>query len=143
MINAQRGVDAVMLAPQAYGGGDAAITANLDTNGHQYATIRLTFASEVNTDAIGPTISVLESDDTVVTIFTTVVADRTAEDLTAARALTYHIDLRGRRRFLRLSVLAATHTTNDDIVVGAESTLTRMREAPNAASAMADAAVIV
>ena len=143
MINAQRGVDAVMMAPQAYGGGDSAITANLDTNGHQYATIRLTFASEVNTNAVGPTISVLESDDTVVTNFTTIVADRSDEDLTAARALTYHIDMRGKRRFLRLSVLTGTQTTNDDIVFGAESTLTRMREAPNATSAMADAAVIV
>lgn len=143
MFQAQRGTDSVMLPPQLLAGNASAITANLDTQGSDYASIRLTFASEANTDAIGPTISILDSDDTVVTNFATIVADRVGEDLTAARALTYHIDLLKRKRYLRLSLLPETHTTNDDIVIAVEATLTRKDTTPSAETSMADAAVLV
>jgi len=141
-INAQRGTDAILIAPST-NLDTAEKTANVDTRGANYASIRVMFASEINTNNTGPTISVLSSDDTVVTNFATITADRSTEDLTAARVVTYHVDKRNSpKRYIRLVVTPAT-TTNDDLAFCALSTLTRQGEAPSAASGMADAAVIV
>lgn len=106
-------------------------TANLDCRGAAYATIRMNFASELNTNAVGPTLSLLESDDTVVTNFATFSSDfeRTNEDLTAARQLVYRTDLRGRKRYLRLSVTTPT-ATNDNVTMGAVATLSRNAISP-------------
>ncbi len=73
--------DSLIIAPQAMTN-SATVTANLDTKGANYATIRVCLASEINTNAVGPTLSLKHSDDTVVTNFATVVADQTAVDLT-------------------------------------------------------------
>jgi len=75
----------------------ATVTANLDTAGADYATIVVNLASEINTNAIGPTLSLLEDDTTVATNFATIVADRSAEDITAAKTVVYGVDLRGRQ----------------------------------------------
>jgi len=120
-------------------------TANLDTRGADWATIRINFATELNTNAVGPTISLLESDDTVATNFATIVANRTNEDLTAPREVRYDVELRGRKRYLRLSVTAPT-ATNDNITFGAVATLSRLEQTPSATSSLVDttsAAVVV
>ena len=127
-IAAQAGQDKLLIAPQAMTN-SATVTANFDTQLGNYATIRITLASEINTNAVGPTISLLSSDDTVVTNFATITADRTAEDITAAKHVTYHVDMRGGKRYLRLSVTTAT-TTNDDVTVSAVGTLSRMGNEP-------------
>lgn len=142
MIQVQKMTDSILLAPAAQTAA-ATRTANLDTLGSDYATIRIFFASEVNTSAIGPTISILESDDTVVTNFATIVANRTAEDLTAARILRYEVDCRGRKRYLRLALTTETHTTNDVITACSMATLSRKELSPTATSELASAAVIV
>jgi hypothetical protein len=118
--------DAVLIAPQAMTN-SATVTANLDTLGASYATIRIALASEINTNAEGPTLSLLESDDTVVTNFATVVADRTDESMVDAASVSYGVDLRGRKRYLRLSITTAGDT-NDDATVSAVSTLGRQHE---------------
>ena len=141
MIHSQNGKDTVLLAPQAMTN-SATVTANLDCKGADYATIRINFAAELNTNAVGPTISVLESDDTVVTNFATIVANRTAEDLTSAKEVRYEVDMRARKRYLRLSVSTAT-ATNDDITVGSIATLTRNASDPASTSDMADVVVTV
>lgn len=124
----------------------ATTTANLDTKGADFATIRINFKAELNTNAVGPTISLLESDDTVVTNFATIVANRTNEDLTAARNLVYHVDCRARKRYLRLSVTTAT-ATNDDITFSAGATLSGLEESPSGTAGMVsstnDAVVVV
>jgi hypothetical protein len=120
--------DSLLLAPQAMTN-SATVTANFDTLGADYATIRVAFATELNTNAVGPTLSLLQSDDTVATNFATVVANRTAEDLTSAKEVTYGIDMRGKKRYLRLSVSTAT-ATNDNVTVSAIGTLSRMSEGP-------------
>jgi len=120
-------------------------TANLDTRGADWATIRINFATELNTNAVGPTISLLESDDTVATNFATIVANRTNEDLTAPREVRYDVERRGRKRYLRLSVTAPT-ATNDNITFGAVATLSRLEQTPSATSSLVDttsAAVVV
>lgn len=122
-VHEQMGINSILIAPQAMTN-SATVTANLDTIGSDYATIRIALASEVNTNAVGPTLSLLESDDTVVTNFATVVADRTAEDITGAVSVDYAVDLRGKKRYLRLTVSTDT-TTNDDVTVAAIATLSR------------------
>ena len=140
-VSAQLGTDSVMFSTTMTN--SATQTANLDTRGADYATVRMVFGTEKNTNATGPTISLLEDNTTVVTNFATFDAnfERTAEDLTTARSLTYHVDCRGRQRYLRLSI-TTIGTTNDDITVAAIGTLTRQDMAPTNASEMADAAVV-
>ena len=133
--------DSLLLAPQAMTN-SATVTANLDCKGAAAATIRIGLAAELNTNAIGPTISLLESDDTVVTNFATVTADRTAEDITSAKEITYSVDLRGRKRYLRLSVTTET-TTNDNVTVASIATLSRQTERPAGTTNAGDVVVHV
>jgi len=87
----------------------ATATANLDMKGYDYATIVVNCGDEETTDATLPVVSLLESDDTQVTNFATVVANA-SPDLLTARNVVRHVDMRGRKRYLRLSVTAGTGT---------------------------------
>lgn len=113
----------------------ATTTANVDVKGADYAVIRLFFDAELNTNAVGPTISLLESDDTVATNFATIVANRTNEDLTSERAVRYNVDCKTRKRYLRLSVTTGT-STNDDITVSAFAELHRLESMPSGTTGM-------
>lgn len=144
MINALNQTDVLLIGTVAKTSATTT-TANLDCKGADWATIRINFKAELNTNAVGPTISLLESDDTVVTNFATIVANRTNEDLTAAREVRYDVDLRYRKRYLRLSVTAPT-ATNDDITFGAIATLSRKEQTPSAHADLVEttgAAVVV
>ena len=132
--------DTLLISPRAQTN-SATTTANLDTRGANYATIRVAFASELNTNAVGPTLVLSESDDTVVTNFTSI-STRTNEDLTAAREVHYGVDLRGRKRYLRLAVTTAT-ATNDNITFAAIATLHDLENAPNGTTGVADASVFI
>jgi len=137
--------DKLVLAPQAMTN-SATATANIDCLGADYATIRIALASEINTNAVGPTISLLTSDDTVATNFATVTADRTAEAIVAAKHVTYHVDMKSQKRYLRLSVSTDT-TTNDNVTVSAVASLGRLKDVPVTTTDMRgstnDAVVIV
>lgn len=113
----------------------ATTTANFDTMGADYATIIFNFGAELNTNAVGPTLSIQSSDDTVVTNFATIVANRTAEDLTSAKGVVYHVDMKARKRYLRLSVTTAT-ATNDNVTFSAYGVLSRMAAMPASTTAM-------
>ncbi len=141
MIADRNVTDSLLIAPQAMTN-SATVTANVDCQGAAYATIRISLASEINTNAVGPTLSLLTSDDTVVTNFATIVADRAAEDITAAKVVTYGVDLRGQKRYLRLSVSTDT-TTNDDVTVSATTTLGRKVIGPAGTTDAGDAVVYV
>lgn len=132
--------DSLLISPRSMTN-SATTTANLDTKGANYATIRVAFASEINTNAVGPTLVLSESDDTVVTNFSTL-STRSAEDLTAARELHYGVDLRGRKRYLRLAVTTAT-TTNDNVTLSAIATLSDLENAPSGTTDVADAVVFI
>ncbi len=138
-IQAQKGTFNAVVGSQSMTN-SATVTANLDCRGASYASLVINLGSEINTNAIGPTISVLDSDDTVVTNFATITADRAAEDITTATLLVYHV--RPAKRFLRVSVTSET-TTNDDVEVSVTGMLTRQEEAPESLTEMADAAVVV
>ena len=130
--------DSLLIAPKAQTS-SATTTANLDTQGAGYATIRVAFASELNTNAVGPTLVLSQSDDTVVTNFATI-DTQAAVDLTAAREMHYGIDLRGKKRYLRLAVTTAT-ATNDNVTFSAIATLSDLNDAPNGTTSVADTAV--
>jgi len=140
MIPAATQKDSLLIAPQAMTN-SATVTANFDAKGSGHATLRLLFAAEKNTNAVGPTISLLESDDTVVTNFATVQADRTGEDLTAAKEVRFEVDTRKRKRYLRLAVSTPT-ATNDDITVGAIGSLSRNAEDPDTTTEQGDDVVV-
>ena len=146
MLHAQDIRDVLVLAPQAMTN-SATATANLDrmdSSGRMadYATITIGLASEINTNAVGPLLSVLDSDTTDSTNFATITADRTAEAIVTAKIVEYHIDCRARKRYLRLSVSTDT-TTNDNVTVCAVGKLSRLRTSPASTSDIADAVVIL
>lgn len=132
--------DSLLISPRSMTN-SATTTANLDTKGANYATIRVAFASELNTNAVGPTLVLSESDDTVVSNFATL-DTQSAVDLTAARELHYGVDLRGRKRYLRIAVSTAT-ATNDNVTVAAVATLSNLQDAPNGTTGVADQVVFV
>lgn len=107
---------------------NATATANLDTNGCSYATIVVNISSEINTNAVGPTIQLLEADTTDATAFATVTANVTG-DAVAAKPIVYGVDLRGRKRYLRISVTSAT-ATNDHMVISADAFCSRLSRGP-------------
>ena len=117
----QIGTDSSLLIPAA--AATAARTANLDCQDGRYATIRVNLGAELNTNSTNVAIQLSESDDTVATNFATFDAsfNRTVDN-TAAVVATSHVDLRGRKRYLRLTVTPDT-TTNGPVVTGAIATL--------------------
>lgn len=150
MIHAQNGIDTVLLAPVAAGAvaTSAARTASWDlvmVDGRaSYAEIRLTLGAESNTDATGSTISLLESDDTVVTNHATFNAsfERTSEDSAAAKEIRYLIDCKSRKRYLRL-VLTPQATTDGPLHSSAIGTLTRAGVQPGSTTDMGDDVVVI
>lgn len=119
---AQLATDSVLLAPSA-SAATTARTANLDCQGANYATIRLTLGAELNTNSTNVAVQLLESDDTTATNFATFNAsfNRTVDN-TAATIATFHVDLEGRKRYLRLAVTPDT-TTNGVVVSSASASL--------------------
>lgn len=121
----------------------ATTTANFDTIGGDHADILVGFAAELNTNGVGPTISLLSSDDTVVTNFATITADLAAVTLVSQKLVRYSIDLKSAKRFLRLSVTTAT-ATNDNVSFSAIGILSRLEQSPaNTTDEGADVHVVV
>ena len=118
---AQFGTDSVLLAPVA--AATAARSANLDCAGGNYATIRVTLGEEASTNSTNVSISLSESDETEATTFTTFDSSFTRTvDNTAAVVATNHVDLEGRKRYIRLTVTPDT-TTNGAVISSATGTI--------------------
>lgn len=126
----------VLLAPASQTN-SATRTANLDTLGADYATITINLASAINTNAVGPTLQLSESDDTTVTNFATFDSNfnTTSTTIAAARQIVYHVDTRTRKRYLRLSMTTAT-ATNDNVTSGVTAELSRVGIISPAASSL-------
>ena len=117
----QNAVDSVLITPTA--AATTALTARLDCKDAHYATVRVALGAELNTNSTNVSVSLLESDDTVVTNFATFDADFTRTvDNTAATVATSHVDLEGRKRYLRLVVTPDT-TTNGPVTIAAVGSL--------------------
>lgn len=122
----------VLLAPVT--AATTARTANLDTQGAKYATIEVLIGAELNTNSTNVNISLSESDDTVATNFATFnsVFNRVVDN-TAGVVAVNHVDLQGRRRYLRLTVTPDT-TTNGTVITGAIAALDMGVRGPNSAN---------
>jgi len=107
-------------------------TAAIDCAGDDYVTLIINPSVESAAAATGIVISVLHSDDTVVTNHATILANRT-EDLTTTHNIIYHIPVR--KRYLRLTVTPDT-TTNGPVVISAISVCGHSEERPASTSGM-------
>lgn len=122
----------VLLAPVT--AATTARTANLDTQGAKYATIEVLIGAELNTNSTNVNISLSESDDTVATNFATFnSAFNRVVDNTAGVVAVNHVDLQGRRRYLRLTVTPDT-TTNGTVITGAIAALDMGTRGANSAN---------
>jgi hypothetical protein len=91
-------------------------TANLDCAGADYATITIVLGAEANTNSTNVAVRLLESDTTTATTFATFDANfnRTLDN-TAAIVAAYNVDLKGRKRYLRIELTPDT-TTNGAVL---------------------------
>lgn len=137
MKHALNRVVSVLLAPASQTN-SATRTANLDTINADYATILIPLASAINTNAVGPTIQLSESDDTVVTNFATWSSSGTltATSIAAAKNVVFHVDTKARKRYIRLSLTTAT-ATNDNVTAAALAETGLLATMPASTSGMA------
>lgn len=110
----------VMLSPIA--AATTARTAALDTKGADYATILVNVGIELNTNSTNVVLGISEGDDTNTFVtfnsdFNSITVDNTA-GLVAVR----HIDLKGRKRYLKVTVTPDT-TTNGPVITSANGIL--------------------
>ena len=117
-----------------YKNSTATQAATLDCIAADYATIIVALGSAANTNAVGPSLALQSSDDTVVTNFATVVANVT-QTITNINLRVYHVDQRAGKRYLRLLVTPAT-STNDPITGSAVGILSIKEQAPSNTTAM-------
>lgn len=119
MIPALNRKTTLLLAPASQTN-SATRTANLDTLGADYATIIIPLASAINTNAVGPTIKLLESDDTVASNFATFNTNfsRTAHSIASSNQILWNLDTRTRKRYIQVSITTAT-ATNDNVTASA------------------------
>ena len=91
-------------------------TANLDCAGADYATITIILGAEANTNSTNVAVRLLESDSTTATTFATFNSsfNRTLDNASAIVAA-YNVDLRARKRYLRIEVTPDT-TTNGAVL---------------------------
>ncbi len=129
----QSAVYSVLLSPVT--AATTARTANLDCQGADYATIVITVGAEANTNSTGVVLSLLESDDTTATNFATFNSSYSQTvDNTAGTLEVFHVNLQGRKRYLRISVTPDT-TTNGAVITSAAGILVKESQGLNSANA--------
>ena len=131
----QAQVRSVMLYPTT--AATTARTANLDTQGADYAQIEILLGGAANTNATGVVLALSESDDTVVTNFATFnssFARTVAAGNTTGFVVVNNVDMKGRKRYLRLTLTPDT-TTNGAIITGAVALLNKEIKGANSANA--------
>lgn len=114
----------------------ATAAGTVDCIGADYAKFTVSFCSELNTNAVNPTIAIQQSDDTVVTNFsTTGVNAALSPDCTAANNVIVGVDLKSKKRYLRCLLTPGT-ASNDTIVMAVSCELSRLERAPSNTSDM-------
>ena len=120
----------------------------IDTAGFKYASIDVIYSPfTATTAAYASVCKVQESDASG-----SGQADVTGLSITAGAGSTtganvgavarFNVDLRGRKRYLRIAVSTAT-ATNDNVTVAAVATLSDLQDAPNGTTGVADQVVFV
>jgi|SRR5262245_12333480 len=130
MQDLQKQRQQVMVVPATVTNG-ATVTANLDCKGHDSVDITLVIgAFNGGTNGASPTtIKLSESDDTVVTNFADITGASANAVLTASGSVRFHVDLRKRKRFIKLTFAPAA-TTNDQVPMAAVAQFDRSEQFP-------------
>lgn len=116
---AQLGTDSVLFTPTA--AATTVRTALLDVADANYATLRVNLGVELNTNSTNVAIQLEESDNSTAGFATfNADANRTVDN-TAATIATTHVDLEGRKRYLKITVTPDT-TTNGPVTVAMSAT---------------------
>lgn len=144
MNDLQKEKQTILIAPQACTNG-ATVTANLDTKGHEAVDITLQIgAFDGGTSGVSPLVCKLsESDDTVVTNFADVTGASAASAITASGNVRFNVNLKPRKRYLKLTFSPATASTNSSTVVSAIARFDRSKEAPESTTEFGDTVVKV
>jgi hypothetical protein len=120
----------------------ATAAGTLDCQGADYAVIQVHVTAEANTNSTNVSLDLLENDTTVVTNFATFnAATAVTLDNTAAAVQKFGVDMRGRKRYLRVTVTPDT-TTNGAVGISATGWLDKEIK-PATAAASADGGVYV
>lgn len=104
-------------------------SANVDCLGADFATIVIPLGIEVNTNGVGPTITLKEGDTT--SSFATWSSSFTlaAHGIETAHQVVLHVDTKARKRYLNLDITSGT-TTNDHVTAAAVAILSRREASP-------------
>lgn len=130
MVENQVQKDILLMFPQSIASG-ATLTANLDCKGHDYVTIRVPLGTQNTNGETPKTLSLSESDDTVVTNFVAISGGNAdAHGGTKEKEVRFDVDLRKRKRFIKLTIVPETNDTNDAIIVSAVASFNRSKEFP-------------
>lgn len=134
MVNAQR-CQAVQLVASAAITDGATSSGYMDTLGFRYATVIVNLSAREGTDASASSISIQQGDTTSAYVTTGLQANQ-ADLNVAAKNHIIHIDLKGKKRYIKCSLTAGT-STGSNLVVGAVAILSRAEQAPSGTAAMA------
>jgi hypothetical protein len=139
MIQSQAMIDNMLISPAAITNG-ATSSANLDTVGAAYASIRVcvsNIAQATIASADGISIKLQESDDTNASNFATFTGFATKTGIKLAQEVRYEIDCKARKRYLRVSLIGGTSgVTNEPFTACVVGTLSRLQQAPAGTAVM-------
>ena len=138
MQNLQAQKQTVLLVPQTETSAQT-VTANLDCKGHKSVDVCVIIGTQVNTNAVQPNVKLSESDDTVVTNFADITGLSTTA-LAASGSVRFNVNLKKRKRYLKLTVNTGT-ATNDDIKVAALAIFDRSDQSPSSTSGFGNTVV--
>lgn len=117
MKNSQSMVASVLLAPATSATTER--TAALDTQNADYATIYVTVNAEANTNSTNVALNLKESDTNAATAYVTFNSSYSLTlDNTAGAVAALNVDLKGRKRYLQVTVTPDT-TTNGAVISSA------------------------
>jgi len=142
MRNLQAQKQVILIAPEATTNGETN-TANLDCKGHKFADITVQIgAFNGGTSGVSPLVCKLsESDDTEATNFADISGASAASEITASGNARFFVDLRKRKRYLKLTFSPATASTNSSTLVSAIARFDDSEEAPASTSDFGDTVV--
>lgn len=142
MNNLQAEKQVILLPPEATTNGETN-TATLDCKGHKSVDITVQIgAYNGGTNGVSPLVCKLsESDDTEATNFADISGASAASELSASGNVRFNVNLRKRKRYLKLTFSPATASTNSSTVVSAIARFDRSEEAPASTSDFGDTVV--
>ena len=139
---AQRAIDTILIDNTAMSHGSTH-TANFDCAAADSATIRvLVSVLDGGSNGAGPTIALTNSDTTAAG--STIAANQSnVAGTNAAKELRYEVDMRARKRYLRIAITPDTNDTNDAFTATVLGSLTRNDADPVSTTAMGDDTVVI